>query len=280
MKSALALSALAFIVVAQACGSDDDSKDEPRKQPPSGQAGEASAGESSSGGTSGTAGSGGTPSAGSGGTSAEAGSPGGGTAGTPSEGGTANEAGSANEGGGAGESTSAGAGGQAGALGEGGAGGASEVTCEVAPTCAGTLANLGTGDFSISLELTTSTTARSGVVSQRSVCMRGKFWDVRLAPVDGGTSSFSIEFDDGANYTSFVAKAPASLNDGNPHDLRVCRKSGTVYAFSDGVLIGSAASKAAFTTLPALTSLTTTCKPYDGTVNLVGTVEDICVGAL
>lgn len=277
MKSALALSALAFIVAAQACGSDDGSKDEPRKQPPTGQAGEASAGESSSGGT---GGSGGTPSAGSGGTPPDAGSPGGGTAGTPNEGGNANEGGRANEGGSAGESTSAGAGGQAGALGEGGASGASEVTCEVAPTCTGTLANLGTGDFSISLELTTSTTARSGVISQRSVCMRGKFWDVRLAPVDGGTSSFSIEFDDGANYTSFVAKAPASLNDGNPHDLRVCRKSGTVYAFSDGVLIGSAASKAAFTTLPALTSLTTTCKAYDGTVNLVGTVEDICVGAL
>jgi hypothetical protein len=49
-----------------------------------------------------------------------------------------------------------------------------------------------------------------------------------------------------------------------------------LFSAADGA-IGSAASKAAFTPLP---TLTTTCTAYDGTVKLVGTVEGVCVGAL
>ncbi len=262
------------VVLSPACGSDDDSQKNPGKPPIDGGAGEGGAGEAPSGGTGGTGGS-------AAGTSSESGAATGGTAGTSSEGGNANEAGSRNEGGGAGETAQAGAGGQGGALGEGGAGGASEeVTCEVAPTCTNSLSAVGVGDFSIAFTLTTTSAVRTGVISQRAICMRSKFWDIRLGKTNE-SSVFSIELDDGANYTSFTASAPL-LNDGAPHDVRVCRKAGQVYAFADGQLIGkpTALSKTNLNGLAALTTLTTTCNPYDGTVKLVGAVENICVGAL
>jgi len=152
------------------------------------------------------------------------------------------------------------------------------VTCELASTCSGTLAQVGTGDFSIAFTLTTATTARSALISQRAICMHSRFWDIQLGTLAAGISALSVQLDDQSNFTAFGA--PVSLNDGQPHEVRVCRKAGQVYAFSDGVLIGQAASAVNFTTLPALVTLTTTCTPYDGTVTLDGTVTGVCVGAL
>lgn len=108
--------------------------------------------------------------------------------------------------------------------------------------------------------------------------MHSKFWDIQLGTLAAGVANLSVQLDDQSNFTAFGA--PVTLNDGQPHEVRVCRKAGQVYAFSDGVLIGQAASAVNFTTLPALVTLTTTCTPYDQTVNLDGTVTGVCVGAL
>jgi hypothetical protein len=267
LVSRLGLLGIGALFVSQACGSDDGKQATPDKQPPAAQGGDGAAGEGSGGAA---------PSAGSGGragATSSAGESSGGVAGEP-------------VGGSAGESTTAGgaagggAAGEGGALGDAGAGGAAEsVTCEVAPTCSGTLADVGTGDFSIAFTLTTSAAVRSGVISQRSVCMHSKFWDIRIGKVTGGAIAMSIELDDGgANYTSF--SAPAPLTDGNPHEVKVCRKAGQVYAFADGKLLASVPNQTPFSTLPALATLTTKCTALDGTVALVGTVTDVCVGAL
>lgn len=264
------------VVLSQACGSEDAKSKVLRAV--AGQGGEGASGETSSGapggGTAGDGGAlGGAPAGNAGAPAGNAGAP----AGNAGEGATG-PGGQGGQGGQGGVPGEAGLGGQAGTSGEAGAGGADNVTCELASTCSGTLAQIGTGDFSIAFTITTSTTARSGIISQRAICMHSKFWDIQLGTLAAGVANLSVQLDDQSNFTAFGA--PATLNDGQPHEVRVCRKAGQVYAFSDGVLIGQAASAVSFSTLPALTTLTTTCTPYDSTVNLDGTVTGVCVGAL
>jgi hypothetical protein len=157
-----------------------------------------------------------------------------------------------------------------------GAGGESDVgvSCELAPTCSNDLSGIGTGDFSIAFTLATTANAGSGIVSQRAICMRSKFWDVRLR----GNGNLSVELDDETSYLNMVV--PSIVNDGSPHEVRVCRKNGHVYAFADGQLLQDAPNATAFDTLPTLATGTTTCTARDGTVTLVGSVSDVCVGAL
>jgi hypothetical protein len=255
---------VAVVLVSQACGSSDKSS-KPRVQHPEGGAGGADFGADDGGaphgtptggtpGTAGTVGDGGAPTAGSGGSDSAAG-----------------------EGGAAGNVTGGGQGGasEGGATGEGGAGGASEeVTCEVAPTCSQDLSNIGTGDFSISFKITTTAQVSSGIVAQRQICMHSKFWDIRVRASGTG---ISIETDDQVNYTSLVA--PMTIDDGAPHEVRICRKSGVIYAFADGTLSVQGASLTSFETLPSFASKTSVCSAF-GTVTLDGTLEDVCVGAL
>jgi hypothetical protein len=165
--------------------------------------------------------------------------------------------------------------GEGGTSAEGGAGGADSVSCELAATCTGDLSALGTGDFSIAFTITTTANVGSGIISQRAVCMHSKFWDIRLR---AGTTGLSIELDDQMNYSGLIA--PAVVNDGVPHEVRVCRKAGHVYVFSDGALVKDAENATSFTTLPALATSTTTCTALDGTVTLVGSVSNVCVGPL
>jgi hypothetical protein len=187
----------------------------------------------------------------------------GGGSGAPDAGGT--EAGDGGQGGAS----------EGGARSEGGVGGAGEaITCEVAPTCNQDLSNLGTGDFSISFKITTTAQVSSGIVAQRQICMHSKFWDVRVRAAGTG---FSIETDDQVSYTSLVA--PTNISDGAPHEVRICRKSGVIYAFSDGILDVQGASLASFGALPAFAQKTSVCGGF-GTVTLDGTLADVCVGAL
>jgi hypothetical protein len=268
MKLGFAFCALSLFggIVAQACGSDDGKKSNGPDY--SAQGGDGAAGEPASA-TSGTGGKGGSAS--------DAGAPTtGATAGAPSS--ADGGAGAAPPNGSAGEGAQANAGGQGGSTGEAGAGGAGEaITCELAPTCTGDLSSAGTGDFSIAFTLTTTATARSGVLSQRAICMHSKFWDVRMGPTAGGTA-VSLELDDQTTYSSKSFVTP--VNDGEPHELRFCRKSGQVHAFVDGALLGSFENTSNLASLAPVAVGTTHCMPYDGTVALVGTVADVCVGAL
>lgn len=179
-------------------------------------------------------------------------------------------AGAGTEGGAAGRPTDAGGSGQGG---EGGA--LAEVSCERATTCSNDLSGLGSEDFSIAFSIQTTATVGSGILSQRQICMRSKFWDIRLR---GGGTSISVELDDEVNYTAL--SAPMVVNDGAAHEVRVCRKSGHVYVFADGGLITDSANATLFTTLAPLATKTTLCNGWDGTVALDGTVSDVCIGAL
>jgi hypothetical protein len=106
--------------------------------------------------------------------------------------------------------------------------------------------------------------------------MHSRFWDARLRP-DG---SYSLELDDGTPAYVGVA-VPGVLNDGAPHVVSFCRKAGTVYAFVDGQLGFSQASDVSLgPDLAALQTGTSPCVGFDGTVALVGTISDVCVGAL
>jgi hypothetical protein len=270
----IGLLSLAVVVSSQACGSSDEKTQRPGNHRPEGGAAGASldaAGApdgASMAGTAGALGEGGAPGAGTAGTTGTGGAGAGTTGGSGGEGGT-EPPGSGNAGEGA-------EGGFGGVSGEGGAAGAGEeVTCEVAASCSQDLSAVGTGDFSIAFTITTVATVSSGIVSQRSICMHSKFWDIRLR--SNGTG-LSVELDDQANYTSFVA--PMVVNDGVPHEVRVCRKSGRVYAFADGKLSAQAVSATNLATLPAFATSTSKCGAEDGTVTLVGTLTNVCVGAL
>lgn len=152
------------------------------------------------------------------------------------------------------------------------------MTCEPATVCSGDLSAIGLGDFSIAFTLATTSKMHSGILSQRTLCGHSPFWDVRLGTL-ANPAALAIELDDGgASYTNLSAFAP--FNDGSAHDVRVCRKSGHVYAFSDGVLLADTANQTSFTTLPALATKTSVCGSQDGTVTLVGTLTNVCVGAL
>jgi hypothetical protein len=187
----------------------------------------------------------------------------------PGAGGREDSGGSA----GAAEQSSGGAAGVGVASGEAGAGG-DGVSCELAASCTNDLSGLGTGDFSIAFTIATSANAGSGVISQREECGRSMFWDIRMR----GNGNLSVELDDETNYLDMVV--PSTVNDGSPHEVRVCRKGGHVYAFSDGRLLDEAPNTTAFAELWTLATRTTTCNQLDGTVELVGSVTDVCVGPL
>lgn len=287
----------------QACGSSDDggapgaggsggNGGSGGSQASGGSAGKGTGGSAgtTSGGSGGTtSGSGGTSSggtsgsAGDGGTSASGGS-GGATAGS---GGSGNEAGAAGDGGASGSGAggdsaggeggaSGGAGGQSGETGSGGEGGTGDdVSCDPAPVCTDDLSDVGTGDLSISFELTTSATVRSAIISQRLVCSHSMFWDVRMS----AAGALSVEFDEnGFNYLSLVL--PVTVNDGVPHEVRICRIAGHVHAFVDGVRVAHAPNAADFGSLHTLQVETGACVGADGTNALDGTVSNVCVGAL
>lgn len=147
-------------------------------------------------------------------------------------------------------------------------------TCERATTCSGDLSAVGTADFSIAFRVTTTTPVRSGVIGQRLICMHSHFWDVRMGP-----TSFGVELDDpGGVYTSFTV--PVALNDGDAHDVQICRKTGRVGVFIDGCLITLVDGATNLSGLAPLTTMTTTCTAYDGTQPLDGVVDDVCVGPL
>jgi hypothetical protein len=149
------------------------------------------------------------------------------------------------------------------------------VSCERAPTCTSDLSGTGTGDFSISFTLTTTSTSLSAVVCQRAACEHSQFWDVRLHQ----TGQVIVELDDGGGaYMQLLAGT--NVNDGAPHDVAVCRKSGQVYAFVDGVLANETANATPLSTLPPLVTSTSVCTGIDGTVALDGSLTNLCVGAL
>jgi hypothetical protein len=193
-----------------------------------------------------------------------------GTGGDTSTGGDAGTGGSAGMG--------AGAGGVAGALVGGAAGTAGQSACvhAVPADCPDDLSTVGTGDFEIAFELTTSATALSAVLSQRSICTHAYFWDIRLA-----AGHLDVELDDeNQHYT--VCNGVHALNDGMPHWIDIKRQSGTLTLEVDCAVDTTCAAPTDIAiSLPGLqTGLDPCVGGGDGTVALVGTVDNECVRPL
>lgn len=142
------------------------------------------------------------------------------------------------------------------------------------PVCTGDLSNLGTGDFHVNFTITTAQgNGEVAVISQRDVCSNGMFWDVRM-----GNGQLGVETDDGqGDYTAI--SGTTVVNDGQPHQVKIARVSGTISFTIDGAAAGSTTSPASFSALPALVSGTDICVGQDSTVVFVGTLANVCVGS-
>jgi hypothetical protein len=142
-----------------------------------------------------------------------------------------------------------------------------------AAVCEGDLSNIGTGDFLIQLQVTTTQTGWVAVANQRGQCIPSPFWDIRIA--DGFVY---VEVDDVAHYTAITSTGP-KVNDGAPHAILVVRASSTLTVYIDGGASGSQASGASLGPLPALRLGTDVCigAVGDDTAALIGAVTDACV---
>jgi hypothetical protein len=190
-------------------------------------------------------------------------------------------------GGGAGMSATGGVSGAGGASGSGSGGvatagqtaqaGAGATSCEPATgrTCGGDLSNVGAGSFEIDFQLTTTSSAVSALLSQRSICTHAYFWDTRL--VDG---KINFELDDqGQNYS--VCTSSASVNDGMPHWVAIRRMDTSVEIYIDCALDTTCDSLVKLDMpLPSLETGTSACVNSDGTVALTGSLSGTCVGKL
>lgn len=145
-------------------------------------------------------------------------------------------------------------------------------------SCKGDLSNVGTGNFNIQFTLTTSTKS-AAVLNQRAVCYTDEMWDVRTT----GSGTLEVETDDNSGtYTEL--ETPVVVTDGSPHAIVITRLKGTLMVMVDGNEVVSGLSTANLTALHALASGTDICVTTggsngtgDGTVNLVGTVTDVCI---
>jgi hypothetical protein len=142
------------------------------------------------------------------------------------------------------------------------------------------LSNVGAGDFTVSFSVATMQTGYVALVSQRSACTGGTFWDIRLCVPDAQkrctvAGSVLVETSSPGEYSFLDSKV--AVNDGKVHDVTVARASGVMTLRIDGNLSGSASSKAAFSSLPALQTSTGACVGHDATVALTGTLSSVCI---
>lgn len=153
---------------------------------------------------------------------------------------------------------------------------------EDASPCTEDLSNIGTGDFHVSLTLTTSQQGLVAVVNQRSACGGGMYWDVRIE-----SGHMVVETDDGVFEPDGAVKedprttltSNVTANDGDPHCIRIDRVAEVLSIRVDGVLTGSASSVSSFQVLAPLAMGTDPCEgTVDMTMALTGTISGLCVG--
>jgi len=113
----------------------------------------------------------------------------------------------------------------------------------------GSLSNIGTADFRISLTFTTTQKADTALVNQRTYCDFGAFWDIRVVK-----GSLLVETCDAVfNYAAITTRGPL-VNDGKPHRVIVQRAAQKMIAYIDGTASGTADSKSSFGELPPVSS--------------------------
>jgi hypothetical protein len=155
-----------------------------------------------------------------------------------------------------------------------------------ASPCTGDLSDIGTGDFHISLTLTTTQQGWAALVNQRSSCGGGMFWDVRI-----NSGQLVVETDDGVFGPEASSEGPRAtlapdvvVNDGKPHCIRIERVAEMLSIAVDGVVAGSASSVSSFAKLPPLATGTDPCDcadegcvPPEGA--FLGAIAELCVGS-
>jgi hypothetical protein len=140
--------------------------------------------------------------------------------------------------------------------------------------CTGDLSNIGTGDFRISLTVTTTQKTEAAILNQRPICDPGMFWDLRMLASGG----LEMETDDnGGLATITTVETTATVNDGNPHQVLVERVSGMLTVSIDGVSTAAVASNASLGALRPLQQGTDVCVGQDQTTLFVGTIASVCV---
>jgi hypothetical protein len=139
------------------------------------------------------------------------------------------------------------------------------------PSCKNDLSNIGTADFTISMNLSTTQTGTVAVVNQRMVCNGSAFWDVHLQ--DGDVQA---ETDDGIAHHATLNTTGPAVNDGNPHSVVVQRRSKVLAVFVDGAPAGMTLSQSAFGPLPALETRTSPCVGHTGVFAFLGPLANIC----
>jgi hypothetical protein len=148
---------------------------------------------------------------------------------------------------------------------------AADGASDSATKCGNTLSNVGNGDFDISFTFTTTQSGLVALLNQRKSCAPSTYWDIR---VYGGV--VRVEIDDVPNYTQ-VTSAVGGFDDGQPHDVAVQRRSGTLTLYVDSVVSGSSASTEVLHGLGPVNSGVDVCQGQDGTMALVGTLTNVCL---
>jgi hypothetical protein len=127
-----------------------------------------------------------------------------------------------------------------------------EAEAEAGLVCITDLSNVGAGDFHITFDVSTTSTATStALVNQRTTpCSYSTYWDIRSAS-DG---QIFVELDDGtvAGYSGYVVAGGPAVNDGQTHGVAVSRVSGTLSVAVDGATPATQAATQVLGALPPL----------------------------
>ena len=141
--------------------------------------------------------------------------------------------------------------------------------------CTGDLSGVGTGDFQVSLSVTTQQPGLVALANQRAQCTPSVFWDIRM-----NSGLLFVEVDDVAHYTA-IHTTGATINDGRAHAVAVRRIAGVLTVSVDGVDTGAQASLASLDALAPLATGTDSCvQSMDGTAAFSGQIAAVCVAPL
>jgi hypothetical protein len=139
------------------------------------------------------------------------------------------------------------------------------------PACKNDLSNIGTGDFTIAMSLTTSQTGVVAIANQRAICNGSVFWDVHMT-----NGTVQAETDDGTHHAEVDATG-VLVNDGKPHSILVQRRTEVLSLSVDGKSLSETSSMSAFGQLPPLVSGNSPCVGHTGYFALVGMPTGLCV---
>jgi hypothetical protein len=143
-----------------------------------------------------------------------------------------------------------------------------------AGSCKNDLSGIGTGDFTVSLRLTTTQTGRVALLNQRMACNGSNFWELELRT--GGALQF--ETDDATPVHVIIDPTPV-VTDGMAHDVVIKRVAEMITITIDGTSAagGTAQCATSFGALVSMATGTSVCSG-EATFSLAtGSLSNVCV---